>query len=93
MRIIKILLSTSHRTHSSSVMRPFMLRDYEGTYRRVEIFSGWMSYIVLRGFWCNKIVSNVHAPSEEKSDDSKDCFYEKLELVFDDFPRYHMKIL
>jgi len=31
-----------------------------------------MSYIVLRGRWCNIIVLNVHAPpSEEKSDDSK----------------------
>jgi len=33
-----------------------------------------MSYIVLRGRWCNIIVC-VHAPSEEKSDDSKDSFF------------------
>ena len=30
-----------------------------------------MSYIVLRGDWCNIIVLNVHEPSDEKSDDSK----------------------
>jgi hypothetical protein len=35
----------------------------------------------------------VQAPSEDKSDDSKDSFYEELEQVFDHFPRYHMKIL
>jgi len=35
-------------------------------------------YIVLRGCWCN-IVLNVHVPSEDKSDDSKDSFYEGLE--------------
>jgi hypothetical protein len=35
----------------------------------------------------------VHAPTEEKSDDSKDCFYEELEQVFDHFPKYHTKIL
>jgi hypothetical protein len=35
----------------------------------------------------------MHAPSEDKSDDSKDSFYEELEHVFDHFPRYHMKIL
>ena len=52
-----------------------------------------LSYIVLRGRWCNIIVLNVHAPSEDKSDDSKDSFYEELEQVFDHFPRYHMKIL
>jgi hypothetical protein len=48
---------------------------------------------VLRGHWCDIIVLNVHAPSEDKSDDSKDRFYEKLEQVFDHFPKYHMKIL
>jgi hypothetical protein len=35
----------------------------------------------------------VHAPSEEKSDDSEDSFYEELEQVYDYFPTYHMKIL
>ena len=48
-----------------------------------------MSYIVLRGCWCNIIVLNVHAPSEEKIDDSKDSFYEELEQVFHHFPKYH----
>jgi endonuclease/exonuclease/phosphatase family metal-dependent hydrolase len=35
----------------------------------------------------------VHAPSEEKSDESKDSFYEELEQAFDHFPKYQMKIL
>jgi endonuclease/exonuclease/phosphatase family metal-dependent hydrolase len=35
----------------------------------------------------------VHAPTEDKDDDIKDSFYEELEQVFDQFPRYHMKIL
>ena len=48
---------------------------------------------MLRGRWHNIIVVNVHAPSEEKSDESKDSFYEELEQVFDHFPKYHMKIL
>jgi hypothetical protein len=52
-----------------------------------------MSYITLRGRWCNIIVLNVHAPSEDKGDDGKDSFYEELGRVFDQFPRYDMKIL
>ena len=51
-----------------------------------------MTYIVLRGRWCNIIVLNVHAPSGEKSDDSKECFHEDLEQVFDHFTKYNMKI-
>jgi hypothetical protein len=43
-----------------------------------EFVSDWMSYIVLRGRWCNIIVLNVHTPSEEKIDDSKNSFYEEL---------------
>jgi hypothetical protein len=49
--------------------------------------------MVLRGGWCNIIVLNAHSPTEEKSDVSKDSFYEELEQVFDHFPKYDMKIL
>ena len=51
-----------------------------------------MSYIILRVRWCN-IILYVHAPSEEKSDDSKDSFCEELEQVFNHFPKHHTKIL
>jgi hypothetical protein len=33
--------------------------------KRVEFVSDRMSYIILRGRWCNIIVLNVHAPAEE----------------------------
>jgi len=36
-------------------------------------------YTVLRCRWCNIIVMNVHAPSEEKSNYSKDSFHDELE--------------
>ena len=61
--------------------------------KRVEFVSNRMSYIVLRSRWYNIIVLNVHAPSEEKSYDSKVRFYEELHQVFDHFPKYHMKII
>jgi hypothetical protein len=51
-----------------------------------------MSYIILRGRWCNIIVVNVHAPCEDKSDDVKDSFYEEIGRVFGQFPRYDMKL-
>jgi hypothetical protein len=58
-----------------------------------EFVSDRVSCIALRGRWCNIIVLNVHAPNEEKSDDSKDSFCEKLEQVFNHFSKYNMKIL
>jgi hypothetical protein len=34
----------------------------------------------------------VHAPTEDKVDVMKERFYEELGQVFDQFPRYQMKI-
>ena len=61
--------------------------------KRVEFVGDRVSCIVLRGHWSNTIVLNVHVPSEEKSDDTEDSFYEELEQAFGHFPKYHLKIL
>ena len=50
-----------------------------------------MSYIVLRGRWFNIIVFNMRDACEEKSDDSKDSFYEELEQVFHHSAKYYAK--
>ena len=63
----------------------FVHRRIVSTVKRVEFISDRLFYIVLRGRWRNIIVVNVHAPGEEKSDESKDSFYEELEQVFDHF--------
>ena len=55
------------------------------TVKRAEFISDRLFYIVPRGRWHNIIVVNVHAPGEEKSDESKDSFYEELGQVFDHF--------
>jgi endonuclease/exonuclease/phosphatase (EEP) superfamily protein YafD len=52
-----------------------------------------MSYVVLRGRWCNIVVVNVHALCEDNSDDVKDKFYEEIGRAFDQFPRYGIQIL
>jgi len=51
--------------------------------KRVDFVSGR----ILRGRWCNINILNVQAPREVKSVDSKDSFYEKLEQVFEHFPK------
>jgi hypothetical protein len=35
----------------------------------------------------------VHAPTDDKCDDTKYITYEELEHVFDQLPKYHMRIL
>jgi len=50
--------------------------------KRVEFVGDRVSYIVLRGRWCNIVVLKVPTPSEEKSDNSNDSFNEELEQGF-----------
>jgi hypothetical protein len=52
-----------------------------------------MSYVILRGHWCDIIALNVHAPTEDTIDDMEASLYEELERVFDKFHIYHTKIL
>jgi len=59
----------------------------------IEFVSDRVTFIGLRGRWCNVFVLNVHALRDLKSDDSKDSFREELEQVFYHFLKYHMKIL
>jgi hypothetical protein len=54
--------------------------------KRLEFVNDRMSYIVLRDRWCNIMVLNVHGPTEEKGDDTKDSFYEELQEVSDYSP-------
>jgi len=52
----------------------FVHRRIASAVKRVEFVSDRFSYIVLRGRWRNIIIVNVHAPSKEKSEESKDSF-------------------
>ena len=61
--------------------------------KRVVFVSDRVSYIVLGGHWCHFIVLNVHAPTEEQIDNSKDSFQKNFEQVSDHFTKYHIKIL
>jgi exonuclease III len=71
----------------------FMHKGIMLAVKRVEFVRDRMSYIILRGRWCDIIVLKVHAPTENKTDDTKDRFYEELEHVFDKLRKYHTKIL
>jgi hypothetical protein len=53
--------------------------------KRTESVSDRMPYIILSGKWCDIIALNVHASIEDKIDDVKDSFYEKMECISDEF--------
>jgi hypothetical protein len=52
----------------------------------VEFLSDRMVYVILGGRWCDILVLNLHAPTEDDDDDDddvKDSFHEELESAFD----------
>jgi hypothetical protein len=51
-----------------------------------------MSHTLKRG--CrHDLALNVHAPTANRNDHSKDSSYEELEEMFDHFRTYHMQIM
>ena len=60
----------------------FVQKTIVSAVKRVEFVSDKVSLIVLRGRWCSMIVLNVHSPSEEECDNSKESFCKKLGQVF-----------
>jgi hypothetical protein len=64
----------------------FVHKSIISAVKKVEFINDRMSYIILRGRWFHIIVLNVRAPTEDKTDDVKDSFYEELERIYDKFP-------
>jgi hypothetical protein len=60
-------------------------------FKRVKSASGRAPYIVLTGRWFGITILNVHAHSENKSDDSVSRFYEELEEAFFHLLKYRIK--
>ena len=54
----------------------FVHRRIRSAVKKVEFISDRVSCITLKGQWCDIIVLNVHAPTEDKGDDIKDNFRE-----------------
>jgi hypothetical protein len=60
--------------------------------QRVEFVSDRTSYSynkLLRDRWCDIIILNVRAPTEDKCDDSNNSCYEELERLFDHLSKNH----
>jgi hypothetical protein len=57
----------------------FVYKRIISAVKKAEFVSDRLSYIILRGRWCNIIVLSVHAPTEDKIDDIKDKCYEELQ--------------
>jgi hypothetical protein len=51
----------------------FLCRRITPAVKRVEFISDRMPYIILKGRWCDIMVLNVHAPTEDKIYDIVTC--------------------
>jgi hypothetical protein len=81
--------STQRGMKIMNYVQVFLCIRESSVVKRVEIVSGIMSLCRC----CHIIVLYVHPPTEYKTDDVKDRFYQKLKHVFHKFPKCHIKIL
>jgi hypothetical protein len=90
-----VFTGTSNYNKAPSKSTPVRFRSdgIISAVKRVEFVNDRMSYIILRCRSFHIIVLNVHAPTEDKTDDVKDGFYEELERILHKFSKYHTKIL
>jgi hypothetical protein len=63
-----------NENHELGTVFFFVYKRIISAVKSVEFVSVRMSYIILRGRWCHSIVLNVHASTEDKTDDVKDSF-------------------
>jgi hypothetical protein len=76
------------RTCTASLDKRPELKLMDLRVKEVEFVSDRMSFLTLRCRWCDIIVLNIYAPTEDKIDDVKDRCYEKLERLFDKSTKY-----
>jgi hypothetical protein len=62
--------------------RQFIFKKNDTTVKKAEIVGDSMSYILLRGCWCDT-VQNAHASAGGYSDSASDRFFEVLEQLLD----------
>ena len=67
-----MIFSTGNLMKIINWEQDFLHRSIVSAVKRVEFVSDMLSYIELRGRWRNIFLVNVHAPSEKKSDESKE---------------------
>jgi hypothetical protein len=59
---------------------------------RIDYISDRISHIKLILSWCKISVLNVHAPTEDKGDDTKDSFHEELTVYLINYRRTTRKL-
>jgi hypothetical protein len=83
---VNIHFSMESRMRIMNYVQVFFVRKrIISAVKKVEFVSDRMSYIILRGHWCDIIGLNIHTPTKDKIDDMKGSFYEEPECVFNKF--------
>ncbi|KAJ4450080.1 hypothetical protein ANN_01487 [Periplaneta americana] len=90
------ILTNKVTTDTQAVLVPFLI--LRGSIRLIltlafSVFNKWRLAHYGSEPFIYSIAKLERSESQEKDDHIKDSFYEELEHTFDQFPRYHMKIL
>ncbi|PSN58148.1 Craniofacial development protein 2 [Blattella germanica] len=68
-------------------------KKYKDAIMGFEAIDERMCTLRVRGRFNNTTILNVHAPTEEKEDEIKDEFYEKISKIYDKIPKNDTKVV
>lgn len=72
----------------------FLVREsLKGSIKEFNPVSERLCYIRIKGKCKNLTIINIHAPTEVKTDDEKDKFYEEMERVYQKLPKREIKLV
>ncbi|VVC46374.1 Endonuclease/exonuclease/phosphatase [Cinara cedri] len=58
-----------------------------------KTFNPRISLLTIKTYWCNLTIISVHAPTEEKTQEEKDDFYDELTNVVDGIPNNRIVVI
>jgi len=61
--------------------------------KRFEAINDRICYLELKCKWYKLVIINGYAPTEDKNETTKDEFYERLNMIYDQLPKSNVKIL
>ena len=68
-------------------------KKFKSAIKEIQFVNERLSYVKMAGKWYNYVFINVHCPTEDKDEETKDEFYGEFERTYDKFSTYDVEII
>lgn len=80
-------------TNKHELGTAFLVKNrHVNSVKNIKFVNERISYIQMKGKFCDQFYINVHAPTNVSEDETKDEFYDTLEQIYNQIPSYATKL-